>query len=1284
MTDIFILVYRFFNSHKGVFYFLLVLLAVAIIFLSQKIRFEEDIARTLNKKGTDDLQGFVLKNLKLTDKLVVDILLSDSLARPDPEEMIQLGQRLVDSLHSRFDTAFIRNIVFQTSDSVIVSLMELVNDHLPSFLDEKDYQTIDSLINPGAVARSFEKNLRVLNTPASFFLRKRIQQDPLNISGLALKKMKSIQVDGNFNIVDGCVFSVDMRHLLLFIVPANPSSETSLNTTFIRGMDDIINGMRQGENQQYEIGYFGGVAVAVSNATQLKKDILRSLIIAFVLIFLLIGWYFRSILVPLLGLLPALFGGGLALAVLAVTIGSISAIALGIGSVILGLIVDYTLYLVNLYRKKGAMEAVLKEIALTLILCSLTSAGAFLCLTFLDSGVLSDLGWFAAISVLGAAFFALVVLPHFLPESIVTKPSAQKPNIIDRIAAIRFEKNIPLIFMLVLVLAVSLFFANRVTFEKEMNTLSFITPQLAKTEATLDKISDYKLKNIYFVTTGTSIEKTLRAKEKLVPAIQSLQKKGIVHAMNDAGPLLQSDSLQRIKIARWNSFWTPEKKARLQQTILNETKKSAFRPGTFEPFFHLLNKKFEPLPANNAELLENPIISDWISITPEKILAPLILRVTNENKPLVYSWFSSDPNIILFDKQNLTEQFVESVKHDFDLLVKLTMIFVTLLLIVSFGRLGLGLISAIPMYASWIITLGFMGITGIRFNIFNIIISSFIFGLGVDYSILIMRGLQHRYKTGQSDLKTYKVSVILSSATTIFGVGALFFARHPALHSIALISTVGISLVVILSFVVLPLIFDGIILSWDRRRFPVTLRILVKTLVTWGNIVLIAGIMMVFGTIINLLFFIKQKKKEMVFHTLFSWLTRAYIAFTFAFDRKTIKPSGEDFSTPAIIISNHQSLIETPAFLRLYPKILILTKTWVYRSPIFGPIARLANFFNVDQGVENLLAPLRKKVEEGYSILIFPEAHRSSDQKIQRFHRGAFYLAEKLQIDILPVLVFGSGEFLAKGAFWGKPNSFRMKILPRIKPDDRSFGATYQERARLLRRFYIANYESFKAEEGNAHYYRRLLALNYVLKGPILEWYMRVKMKLEDNYEIYNERMPRNGHILDLGCGYGFIAYMLMFTGENRYLTGVDHDEDKIAIATNCFSKNDRIRFFSADVTQYAITPHDGFLLNDLLHYLDPQDQETLLRSCFSNLNPGGTILIREANTELKQRHKKSVLTELFSTRSGFNKTKNPAHPLFFLSAKTLRTLAESCGMNMEIIDNKKVTSNNLFVIRHG
>ncbi len=1282
MSNFFISLYNFFNRNRILFYLVLLSFLILILVFASRIRFEEDILKSLPGKGTKDQTNYVVGNLKLTDKLIITISLKDTLAAASPDSLQAFGARLVDSLSYRYDSAFIRSISFRASDSLMEIMTSLVTGHLPSFLDEKDYLKIDSIIGSDAIKKALQKDYRILLSPGSIVLKKRIMQDPLALTNLAFKKLSSLQAGSNFVVYNGSIFTQDLQHLLIFISPANTVNETSKNTQLIEGLTQTIKQLSNDGKGHVNAEFFGSVAVSVSNATQLKKDIAVTLAIAFSLIFLLLGWYFRSLRVPLLGLLPAIFGGGMALAILYLTRGKISAISLGIGSVILGLIVDYALYMINHFRRKGNIEAVLREMSQTIVVCSLTTAGAFLCLIFLESTVLNDLGWFAALSVLGAAFFALAFLPQFLTQKSARAFTRHQPSWVDKFATIRFDKNPYLTGILLVLIIASLFFAKRAGFEKNMSSLSYVTPALSNAESHLSRISDFKLKNIYLVSTGRNSEEALKNHEKLNPLLSSATRNALVSQVSGAGHLLQSDSLQRIKISQWNGYWTSDRKMILRNTLEKEAALLGFKSGAFDGFFNMINELYQPLSAGDPELLSNPLVADWLTVKPGITLISSILKVKEENKPAVYEMFNKASGNVMFDKQLLTDKFIASVKHDFDLLVMLSMLFVSILLVISFGRIELGIIAALPMFISWLITLGFMGLTGTRFNIFNIIISSFIFGLGVDYSILMVRGLQHDYKFEKNDISAYKVSIFLSSVTTIFGVGALFFARHPALHSIAMIALVGIVSVVMITFVIPPFLFNALITDRTaRKKFPVTARIVIKTFVTWGNIVAIALLLMILGWIMYLFVPVRKKRKEYWFHWMFSKLSKAYIAFTFAWARKYDNPRGEDFSTPGIIISNHQSLIETPAFLRLYPKIIILTTTWVHKSPVFGPIAHLANFSNVENGIDSIMGDLREKVSEGFSILIFPEGHRSADHKIQRFHRGAFYLAEKLKVDVIPLVVFGSGDFLPKDTFWGRPNYLTMRVLPRVACNDPGFGGDYVTRSKQFRKYYVKEYEKIKAEEGNGTYYRRRLILNYIFKGPVIEWYLKAKLSLENNYSDYCRLLPVKGDILDLGCGYGFISYMLAFTAAERRITGVDYDAEKIRVAENAYDKEDRITFTCADVSEFDILPQDGYLLSDILHYLPPPKQEYLLRRCLENLNPGGVILIREANAELTKRHKKSKLTEFLSTRIGFNKTTGNDKTLFFTTVANIHEIVAEYGMELQVLDLKKFTSNNLLVI---
>jgi len=143
----------------------------------------------------------------------------------------------------------------------------------------------------------------------------------------------------------------------------------------------------------------------------------------------------------------------------------------------------------------------------------------------------------------------------------------------------------------------------------------------------------------------------------------------------------------------------------------------------------------------------------------------------------------------------------------------------------------------------------------------------------------------------------------------------------------------------------------------------------------------------------------------------------------------------ESFKTPSIIISNHQSHLDLMGIIMLTPKLIILTKNWVWHNPFYGFIIRYADFFPMTDK-EQMLNDLHKKVNEGYSIMIFPEGTRSADCRILRFHRGAFYLAEELNLDIVPILIKGFGEVLPKKSFHLYPGNMSLEVLPKINRKD--------------------------------------------------------------------------------------------------------------------------------------------------------------------------------------------------------------------------------------------------------
>lgn len=1281
MENFFIGIFNYFQKHSLIFLICFAGCFVLAGYFALRLKFEEDISKVVPKDKKIEKLNQVFQNSKFLDKLVLTVSLKDtSVAQPD--SLVSFAESLVGRIKQQL-TPYISKINDKVDDGLALELFSSIADHLPVYLNDKDYLTIDTLIQPAKVRETLTQNFRTLTSPAGIALKSMISKDPVGISFIAFRKLQQLQYDDNFILYDGYIITRDQKHLMLFITPAYPPNNTGKNATLLRGLDDILDSLSIKGFKNTEATYFGATAVSVGNALQLRKDSLftQGITITFLIVF--IGLFFRKKRAPFIILVPVIFGALFSLAMIYFIKGSISVIALGTGSVVLGIAVSYSLHVFNHYRHTKDIREVIRDLAFPLTIGGLTTIGGFLCLEFVESEMLKDLGLFAAFSLVGASLCSLIFLPHF----IATKKDRQERrpdrlSWIDTVSSYHPEHNRFLIIIILVLTGVFAYTARWVSFETDMMRMNYMPEKLKQAETRLNTLNVFSLQSVYLVSEGKTLNEALINNEKLVTGIEKLKDQDIVKKYSGVSSLIVSDSLQKARIQRWNAYWTADKKKDLMTILEKEGVALKFNPSAFENFRNLLNNNFQLVDTDTQSEIRKNFLDDFITETPGHATVVTLVKTSPGDKPVVYKAFGNDPNITVIDKQYLTGRFVEIINSDFTSIALMSSILVFTVLLLTYGRIELTLVSFIPMFITWIWILGIMGIAGIHFNIINIIISALIFGLGDDYSLFIMDGLLQEYKTGRENLSSYKSSIFLSAITTVAGLGVLIFAKHPALRSIALISIIGIICVVLISQVLIPFLFTILIKNrTQKKKFPWTFSGFAKSVFAFSYFVFGSFLLTFLGLILIRLNPFAKERVKLIYHTILSKFCWSMMYIMGNVKKRIVNPEREDFSKPAVIICNHQSFLDILSTVMLHPKLVLLTNDWVWKSPVFGAVVRMADYYPVFQGAEGSIELLADRVAHGYSIVVFPEGTRSPDGNMKRFHKGAFFLAEKLALDILPIVIHGTGYTMSKGDFLLKDGVVTLKFLPRIKPGDASWGQGYAERVKMISRYFKEQFNQLRNEIEKPSYFKERLIYNFLYKGPVLEWYMKVKVRLEKNYELFNELLPRQGEFLDIGCGYGFMSYMLHFTSSERHITGIDYDEKKIATANYCFDKNENIHFKHADILKFDFGNYDAIILADMLHYLQPDEQKQVVEDCIKSLNPGGTIIIRDGNKDLEERHKGTRLTEFFSTRFiGFNKTSGSG--LSFLSGELIQEIAKKQNIKCDVIDNTKFTSNVVFVLR--
>ncbi len=146
----------------------------------------------------------------------------------------------------------------------------------------------------------------------------------------------------------------------------------------------------------------------------------------------------------------------------------------------------------------------------------------------------------------------------------------------------------------------------------------------------------------------------------------------------------------------------------------------------------------------------------------------------------------------------------------------------------------------------------------------------------------------------------------------------------------------------------------------------------------------------------------------------------------------------EDPRHPYVVISNHQSLADIPVVSCLPWEMKWVGKTELFSIPIVGWMMRLAGDIQLDReqarsGARALLQA-RNYLRKRCSVIFFPEGTRSRDGRVLSFNPGAFHLAVREQVPILPIVVEGTGGALPKNDWrFGESSDIRVHILPAVE-----------------------------------------------------------------------------------------------------------------------------------------------------------------------------------------------------------------------------------------------------------
>lgn len=1149
------------------------------------------------------------------------------------------------------------------------ALIEYLQSASIAYLTDDDYTGISRKLKPDTIRIQLEDVKKRLSGANSLFIGSYFAKDPLNVLGAKMKQF-NVQSDSSAYMVEnGVVYSYDKKRVFFFADLLVDSKENDK----LKEVDEKLKSFISKQDASIDFDVFGVYQISLANAEQIQKDTFITSVISVSLILLLLVIYYQSVVVPFFFLLPAGFGVLSGLGLTGFINPEINAISIATSAVLLGVVLDYSFHFYTHYKHSGNLLETIREIGAPMIVGSFTTVAAFAALLLTESIVLKNFGLIALFTLLGSALFTLLGLPVIL-DTVKLKLKHKEGE--------RQQKKMPKLVFRLLVLGVvgftvfCLLKSQGLNFDGDLNNLSFHPKELKDKEKSFTGIHPQSEKRLYIFANGATQEEAKSVSESIYSVLTDNKEKYAITEIISPSPYLISSKRWSEKNKQWVEFW--EKYPDIKQEILTTGMQIGFSEAAFVPFFESIQQPKE-ISDDGKDLIEQMGMTRLIH--SERNNHSLLTSII-ASKSAVDSLKDEIRNVdgaYIMDISEITSGMLKSVKSDFDFLLYFSSTIVFLSLLVVYGRIELALFAFFPMLLSWIWIIGITSVFDIQFNFVNIIITTFIFGLGDDFSIFITDGLIQKYRLKKDSIASYKSAIILSGATTIIGTGALIFAKHPSINSIALVSVVGIATIMLITLCVQPGVFQWFVFRRaEKKRGPITFFIFIYSLLLFTYFFLGSMFLTILLVFFVIPFPIKKIKKQQFMNYMISKLAKSTLYAGFQFRKKVLNPEKLDYSKPSIVIANHTSFLDILAVLMLHPKTIIMVKSWVYNSPVFGPFIRYAGYIFVEKGTETNLDVVRKQFEKGYSLVIFPEGTRSTDGEIHRFHKGAFVLSKQLNVPIQPVLLIGLHEINPKNDIMINAGELYVQPLDKIYPNDQETDKEYTKRVQQLMR---SSFSEAKKQYAKSGYWLSSIMRNYVLKGPVLEWYVRVKFALErKNFERYDELIGDRKTIYDIGCGYGYLSYYLHYRQPSRIITGLDYDEEKALTAENSLKKNENLRFKNADVKTYNFKPCDVIFLNDVLHYLPKEEQNNALNNLLNVLNPRGILFIRDGVTDLDGRIKNTKRTEALSTKLfKFNKTEND---LEFLKISEIKAFAEKNNLTFELAEHSKTTSNVLFILR--
>jgi|GEM_PF-303440 len=778
--------------------FLGILLVISLLNL-RTLQVEENIGAMLPDGDSGVARDFaLLQQAPFARKVVIHLQLRSEADPARAEKRILL--HATTALHEQLPEPLFQNPISGPAQFDAAGMLRELGHFLPRLATTEDLARIEGRLQPERVEDYMQRALEQLLQPQGMVLKRQIQRDPLQFNELAQEKLRHLNPIPHTRVSQGNFVSAAGRSTLIL-------ADTPVEITDAAGAQELMQAFRSASEvlpPEVKAELISAHAYTLANARVIQADVKRVLFLSALAILLVFALVLRSVRAFAVYLIP-LFAMLGAVQVTAMLFGSLSGITLGFGAVLLGITIDAALHVYFALRQgAGSVAARLQAVARPVSFGAFTTMGAFAVLLGSDLPGQRQLAVFAISGIAIALVLALVVLPHLVPPPIASaealgERSHSRAHFCWCASPRRRAMVLGAWLLLVLTGA---WYIQDLQVNGSLRQLSYTPADLRQSEEKLaQNWGDMRGRALIFAA-APDLEEALARNEQVWKVLQD---EGLDDPAVSVAPLLSSAQTQDARLQRWVEFWETHAPTATQR-IRRSAAGCGFAPQAFEPFLERLEE--------NPPVLEPKHLRAWglgqmLDALVQRPAARAegfegqyrVLTLVPDTPALVESLsraLGPIPGVTLVSQSRFGTQLAQAVGADFKRFILGAGLAVVVFLVLLFRRLPPVLLALIPVISGLVAMYGGMGWLGLELNMFNVVASILLIGLGVDYGIFMVCQGQERIHLASGR------AILLSGITTLIGFGVLVFAQHPALYSIGITVLLGISAAVPAAVLVIP------------------------------------------------------------------------------------------------------------------------------------------------------------------------------------------------------------------------------------------------------------------------------------------------------------------------------------------------------------------------------------------------------------------------------------------------------------------------------------------------